>query len=437
MKMQPAYPAAPPPPSLWASIAPPAPATPTLDRDLTTEVVIIGAGLTGLSAAWELSKRGVQCAVLEANDAGWGASGRNGGMAVLRYKRFWSVLARELGNDSTLELYKSLHDGLDTLESNIAELGIDCGFERCGHLTAAHGQRAFSRLEDDCRWLAAVAGDTTPRMLARAEFEALTGSVSYTGGYLDSRSAGIHPLHLSRGFASALVARGIPIYGNSPALKLAIGRDQTTVTTPQAEVRARQALVCTNAYTDAFSFGVDLNKRIVPISAAVITTAPLSPGDLQRVLPQRHLVTDTRNLVNYFRCVPGGRLLFGGRGSLVGKEGARYYQHLVHCMHRTYPFLRDIPIDYRWSGKVAITLDDMPHIGAIGDRVYYAMGYGGRGVVLTSLLGKHLARYALGEKPRLGPMSDGRFPRIPFSGLRIPIMNTVAAYYKARDYLAL
>ncbi|MEO6958901.1 MAG: FAD-binding oxidoreductase, partial [Burkholderiaceae bacterium] len=179
------------------------------------------------------------------------------------------------------------------------------------------------------------------------------------------------------------------------------------------------------------------DRRIVPVSAAVIATAPLSRDEMQKILPQQHLVTDTRNLVNYFRRVPGDRLLFGGRGSLTGKEGDRYYQHLVHCLHRAYPSLRDVAIDYHWSGNVAVTLDDFPHIGAIGNRVFYAMGYGGRGVVLTSLLGKHLARYATGERPMLGPMSDARFSRIPFNGLRIPIMNSVAVYYKLRDYLAI
>lgn len=437
MKMQSPYPAALHPPSLWSAIARPAPAALPLDHDVTTDVVIIGAGFTGLGAAWELARRGISCVVVEASDVGWGASGRNGGMAVLRYKRFWSVLARQLGDEATLHLYKSMRDGLDTLESNITELGIDCDFQRCGHITAAHGRRAFAGLEDDCRWLAAVAGDTTPRMLHQAESTALTGASSYTGAYLDPRSAGIHPLNYSRGFAAALAARGVPIHSNSPALKLVVEQGRVTVTTPQAQVRAKQALVCTNAYTQSFAFGVDLDTRIVPVSAAVIATAPLSPEEMQKVLPQQHLVTDTRNLVNYFRRVPGDRLLFGGRGSLTGKEGARYYRHLVHCLHRTYPFLRDIGIDYRWSGKVAVTLDDMPHIGAIGDRVFYALGYGGRGVVLANLLGKHLARYAMGERPALGPMSDGRFSRIPFSGLRIPIMNTVAAYYKLRDHLAI
>ncbi|MEP7328739.1 MAG: FAD-binding oxidoreductase [Betaproteobacteria bacterium] len=410
---------------------------PPLDRDLVTDVAIIGAGFTGLNAAWELAQRGVPCVVIDASDAGWGASGRTGGMAVLRYKKSWSALARTLGDTAALELYRWILEAIDGLERNVQELGIDCQFKRYGHITAANGSRALAELERDCAWLASRANDRVPTVMDARGTGELLGTDAYHGAYLDPRSAGIHPLNYARGFAKALLGRGLPMYGETPAISLQVGTDNVKVVTPNGTITAKQVLVCTNGYTDLFEFQQNIARRIVPVSTSVVTTEPLSPELRATILPQGHLVTDTRHLVNYFRFVPGNRLLFGGRGSLSGRESPEIYDGLIGHLRRTFPTLRDTAIDHRWSGMVAVTMDDFPHLGAVGDRVFFALGYGGRGVALTTLLGKHIARYALGERSALGPMSEPAFRPIPMHGLRIPAMNVVASYYKLRDRLRL
>ncbi len=207
------------------------------------------------------------------------------------------------------------------------------------------------------------------------------------------------------------------------------------VTTPGGEVRARRVLVCTNAYTDLHNLAPALARRIVAVSTSVVTTDPLPYACLRTILPKQHLVTDTRHLVNYFRLVPGARLLFGGRGSLTGKESPDVYDGLIKKLRATYPQLASMPIDHRWSGNVAVTFDHFPHVGALGDRVLFALGYGGRGVALTNLLGRHLALQAIGEGKSLGPMNEASFRPVPFHGLRIPAMNVVATYYRLRDRL--
>jgi glycine/D-amino acid oxidase-like deaminating enzyme len=158
---------------------------------------------------------------------------------------------------------------------------------------------------------------------------------------------------------------------------------------------------------------------------------------LARIVPQRHVVSDTRHLLNYFRTAPGNRLLYGGRGSLTGKESPEVYRGLERKLVQTFPALAGVPIDHRWSGKVAVTLDDFPHVGRVSPRIAFAMGYGGRGVVLTNLLGKMLAELATGEAVDAGPMSSARFGRIPLQALRIPAMKAVAGYYNLLDKLKL
>jgi glycine/D-amino acid oxidase-like deaminating enzyme len=404
-----------------------------LAEDIETGVAIIGGGYSGLSTAHHLSKAGVDCAVIEANDVGWGASGRNGGMAVLRYKKGFSELAARYGDDTTIRLYQLVMEALDTLEGIVGEYGIDCAFSRCGHVTAANGRKSVELLEADIAWLAKVAGDHGASMLDAEQMRRVVGTSAYPGGYLDPRAAGIHPLNYARGLGAALHRRGIPIYVASPVRAITHDHGSIVLFTHRGRVRAKKVVITTNAYTDLMPLGVNLSRRIVPVSTSVLATAPLPPEAADSILPQRQLVTDTRHLVNYFRMLPGNRLLYGGRGDITGKESPDIYQGLLKVLVSTFPALAKTPIDFRWSGKVAVTLDDFPHFGVLDERIFYAAGYGGRGVALTSLLGKLLARLVCGEAVDAGPMSEGGFNPIFMHRLRIPGMQMVACYYGLLD----
>ncbi|MEI2416264.1 FAD-binding oxidoreductase [Orrella sp. JC864] len=420
------------PPSVWNATAPAGVPLPPLAGDAQADCVVIGGGFTGLNAAWQLARRGVQPCVLEAHDAGWGASGRNGGMAVLRYKHNWSTLARKLGHEQTLLLHRLVHQALDILAENVQELGLDGGFSRCGHITAAYTSQDAQALREDVAWLAEHAGDRVPRFLDAGQAAALIGSRMYRGGYLDERAAGIHPLRYTRELAAALVRRGIAIHAGTPALRVHSDAGGCIVHTPHGQVRARSVIVASSAYTDLFDLPDGLRQRIVPVTTSVIATEPL-PDDLYAsVLGQGHLVTDTRHLVNYFRRVPGQRVLFGGRGSMTGRERPAIYRNLGAGLHALFPQLCGVPLQHQWSGKVAVTLDDFPHVCRYDPRIVFAFGFGGRGVALSHLLGRLAAELALGGQVQAGPMGR-QMPVLPLHGLRLPVLNLMAAYYKLRD----
>lgn len=421
--------------SLWAATATARPELPVLKNDIETDVVIVGGGYSGLSTAHHLRISGIGCVVLEANDVGWGASGRNGGMAVLRYKKPYSALAAEYGNEVAKRLYTMVHEAVDTMESIVGAYEIDCGFARYGHITAANGPKAVKILEADIRWLRTQIKDSGPSALDRSRMRELVGTGVYPGGYLDPRAAGIHPLNYARGLASGLASRGTPIYVGSPVTAMHAESSRTIVQTPGGTVRGRKVVITTNAYTDLEHLGLNLSRRIVPVSSSVIATAPVPDTVAAFILPKGNLVTDTKHLVNYFRKLPGNRVLFGGRGDISGFESPEIYQGLERLAVDTFPALAGVPIEYRWSGKVAVTLDDFPHLGRVGDRTFYAMGCGGRGVALTNLLGKLVARMVKGENVDAGPMSSNRFAPIPFHGWRLPAMQVVAGYYKLLDRL--
>ncbi len=429
--------AAPAPASFWAATARPAPQLPALDGDRQTDVVIVGGGYTGLAAARELAARGVDCLLLEAADIGWGASGRNGGFAVPRYKLGFAALAAAWGNETTRRLHAMVLEAIDTLEETVAEHRIDCGFARAGHLTAAHSEAALAALAADAEWLAREAGDRSPRLLDRRAAAEEIGSTLYCGGYLDPRGAMIHPLDYARGLAAGLARRGVPIFVGSPATALAEESAAVVVTTPGGRVRARGRRLAGNAYTPPGIAGLP-HRRVVPVSTSVVATRPLSPNLLGSVMAGNRAVSDTKHIMHYFRRLPGDRLLFGGRGDITGRrDDPAIYRGLERSLGRLFPALDGIGIEHRWSGFVAVTLDGFPHVGRLGERIVYAMGYGGRGVALTNLLGKYAARLALGETVEAGPMGGAGFRRVPFHRLRIPGMKLAAAWYGWQDRRAM
>lgn len=421
--------------SLWHSLSQPKTKTGPLKNDIATDCVVIGAGFTGLNAAWTLMKAGVEVVVLEANEPGWGASGRNGGMAVLRYKKSWSELAAIYGTEKAINMLALLESAVNTIENNVNELKLNCGFHRYGHITAAYSKHDLNILMKDIEWLKNSTSYTHAYLLDKQQTSELIGSNCYQGGYLDEKAAGINPLAYCREFANALMQRGLSFFSQTAVVEIQKQPGGYLIKTDRGSVKAKRLLLATNGYTGLFPLAKDVSRRFVPVTSSVITTSTIDDAIYKNILPKGHLVTDTRHLVNYFRRIPGNRLLFGGRGSLSGREKKAIYKNLHRQLCFIYPELRDISLDYEWSGHVAVTLDDFPHVGRSANDTFFALGYGGRGVALSHLLGKALADMVLGNEKQLGPMSS-ELPEIPFHRFRLPFMGIVAGYYWMQDKIS-
>ena len=419
-------------PSFWTATANSHPALDRLTEDIETDVAIVGGGFTGLTTAHYLQKSGIACVVLEANDAGWGASGRNGGMAVLRYKSGWSSLAQRVGLDTAQRMFRMLHDGIDSLEATIAEHGIDCGFDRCGHITAAHGPKPLAALADDVRWLEREMGYEGAALLSRADTERLTGTTEYVGAYLERRSGAIHPLNYARGLAAA-VAKTVPVFVSTPVTGYRRDGDGFRLDTPAARVRAKRIVIATNAYTELFRLPNDLARRIVPVPSNIVATEPLSEAIAAGILPEGHVVTDTRRINLYFRLTSERRLVFGSRGHLSGSNEPWAFAEIESALRRVFPALREARIDYRWNGKVGFSLDYFPHFGQVEPGVFYGIGYSGRGVVLTHMVGKMLAAMLRGEAVDAGPITRSAFRPILLHAFYPLGIRLYTAYYRYLD----
>jgi glycine/D-amino acid oxidase-like deaminating enzyme len=427
------------PSSYWVSTGNPAPQLGALNGDLATDVIIIGAGFTGLSSAYHLHKAGVSCVVVEAQDVGWGASGRNGGMLPPRYKKGFATIAKKYGNEVTRSLHGIIHEAIDTVEGIVDDCKIDCDFHRTGQFTAAHSREHLRSLEADRDWMAAEARDNASRILDRHQTMDEVGGGEHVGGWLDPRGAGIHPLNYTRGLAKALSERGVPIFVRSPVLRMIDDAAGVRIETANGSVRAKQAIIGTNAYTDTTGFAPGrLDRRIVAVNTSVIATKPLSANVAATVLPARRMVADTKYIMNWYRITPDNCVIFGGRGDITGRsDDPGVYAMLERQLVETFPQVDGAQIGHRWSGKIGITLDDFPHIGRLSPRISFAMGYGGRGVALSNMLGKYLARMAQNQTIDAGPMSNNRFAPIPFHAFRIPGMQIVASWYRHLDAKAI
>lgn len=440
--LAPTPPHTPAPDSLWRALlaaSPGAGATLStgvpLTRDLEVEVAVIGAGYSGLAAAYALQKRGVDCVVLDANPVGWGASGRNGGVVSSKFRLSFPTIDKLHGLDTAKRMHRLAHEGVRVVETLVDEFQLTrARFEATGSLRCAHTEAAFAAIRAEADWVRTQLGDTTMTVQSRAEIEHETGSKGFVGGVLSADAGTILPLEYVCGLARGLTLRGVPIYETTPVRQMhrAPGEPRVTLRTPAGTVRAKQVIVATNAYSDLTPATAAYQRELVPFRSAMIATERL-PAELDaRLMVERRSYTETRRMMKWFRKVDG-RMLFGGRDAF-GKEGQTTgFDALQRAMVALFPDLADVRVDYRWSGYVGMTFNSLPHVGRSDDATTFCLGYNGAGVAMASLLGQHAAALALGETPELSLLGAPGLRPVPFHSLRAPGVRLVAAWYQFLD----
>src|SRR5699024_1927377 len=375
------------------------------------DVVVVGAGFTGLSTALHLARAGASVALLEERTVGWGASGRNGGMATTGLAIGYPTAVKRYGAERAEQMFLAYNDAIDTVAKLCADEGIDCDFVRAGKLTLASKPSHYQAYQRSAEMLADIGQDVTlvPAEAMRTE----VGSTAFPGGMVDPLGAGLHVGQFCAGLAQAAVRHGATIHEDCEvtALRRISGR-QHDVHTSRGIVRADQVVVATSGYTRGLTPW--LRRRIVPIGSFIITTEPLPDDLVEELMPTRRMASDTLRVCHYFRITPDGRMLFGGRARFavnVRESDAASGRILRREMVRFFPPLADARIDYCWGGLVDMTMDQMVHAGE-RDGVLYSVGYSGHGVQMATHMGAVLAQLVDG-RAAANPWSDLPFPPVP------------------------
>lgn len=387
------------------------------------DVVIIGAGYTGLNAALELAERyQQQVVVLEANQLGWGCSTRNAGFAMPGTGRLgYSQWRQRYGLATAEAIQHEYQEAFARLERHLAACPEHLQVQRGGYLKVAHKPSAVAGLRTQYEALCEFEPST--QWLDHSAIQARINSPQAHAAMHFTQSFGVNPLLLASSVARQAAAAGAQLLEHHPVTDVRRDGKVFEVQTGSGSIRADKVLIASNGYTPNHLHS-SIHGRTLPVLSSVIVTRPLTPAELAATgLNSTELVMDTRVLKYYFRLLPDHRLLFGGRGAVRGKdaEQQKYANHLLQALLATFPQLQQLaqqPPEYFWSGWVSVALDDYPRIYSPEPGLFTSMGYCGSGVTFTQLAGQRLAQLAMGEQLPDLPFYQSELPKFPLAGLR-------------------
>ncbi|HLI13880.1 MAG TPA: FAD-binding oxidoreductase [Alphaproteobacteria bacterium] len=398
------------------------------------DVAVIGGGFTGLSAALALARRGASVAVLEAGKVASAASGRNGGHVNNGTAVDFGALAQRLGLPAARAVYHAYDAAVDTVERIVREQQISCGFRRCGKIKLAAKPAHYEKLARSFELLQREV-DPDTMLVPAARIRDEVGSDRFHGGLVQAKSAQLHMGRFATGLAEAARRHGARLFENAPVVRLIRTRGGgREIVTSRGAVTARQVLLATGA-SMAGPFGY-FRRRIIPIGSFILATAPLTPAQLDSIMPTRRNATTTRHIGNYFRISPDNRLIWGGRArfALSNPSSDLKSGHILETsLRETFPQLGRVDIDYCWGGVIDLTIDRLPRAGE-HDGLFYAMGFSGHGAQMSVHMGQEMAKVLAGERA-LCPFRTLPWPAIPGHFGPPWFMPVVGAWYRLQDWL--
>ncbi|MBP0600814.1 FAD-binding oxidoreductase [Herbaspirillum sp. LeCh32-8] len=418
------------PPSLWAAIGGEAVHAPALAASMRCDVVVVGAGYTGLSTALHLAEGGASVCVLDAAQPGWGASGRNGGQVIPGLKYDPDQLRVMFGTAVADPLIGAIGTAADTVFELIKRHGIACDALRNGWIQPTHSVKTMRALESRARqWRAEGAH---AQMMDAAEVARHIGTQAYVGGWKDHRAGSIHPLKYCRGLARAAAGLGAAIHGDTRVVRLERREGGWRVHTKGGpHIDAGRVVIATNGYSD--HLWPMLRQSVIAANSFIVATRPLPDELAASILPGREVASDSRRLLLYYRRDAQGRLLMGGRGPFRDPRGPEDFIHLERSVELLFPQLKGVQYEYRWAGRVAITRDFLPHVHEPAPGLSIALGYNGRGIAMSSTMGRCLAQRLLGQAGTRFPFPVSTIHPIPFHGLQRFYIAAGVAWYSVLD----
>jgi glycine/D-amino acid oxidase-like deaminating enzyme len=408
----------------------PRPPLPAPELPSRADAVVVGSGYTGLCAALALSRGGWHTVAIDAEEAGWGCSTRNGGQISTSIKPSYDELAALYGAERALRILREGHNALAWIADFVRTEGIDCQFERVGRFHAAHNPAQYDVL---ARKLAKQPKglEVEAHMVPRAEQRSELGTDAYHGGAVYAQHAALDPARYHQGLLQRAIDAGTTVVARCPATGIDRDGDGFRVVTPRGVIAARNVVIATNGYTGPATPW--FRRRVIPIGSYIIATEPLPTDLMARLMPKARVVSDTRKLVYYYRPSPDRtRILFGGRVAYKETDPRVSAPRLHAEMCRIFPELQETRIAHSWVGFVAYTFDTMPHLGC-HDGLHYAMGYCGSGISLASYFGTRIGQQILGLKEGATALDGLSFQTRPLYYGDPWFLAASIMYYRWRD----
>lgn len=409
---------------------------PTLKEEQHCDVVIIGAGFTGLSTSYHLQKKQCKTIVLEKGTVGCGASGRNGGEVLTGYLGSMEYWAKKKGLETAKQMWQLSIDSIDLIESIIEKEHISCDFTRKGSFYAAYKPSHLEGMKREQEFMSAKIGYEQIQIVEPEHLQNELDTTFYYGGHVDERSAHFHPLNYTLGLADAVTKLGGEIYERTKALSYErTANNKIVVKTNDGSVIADEIVIVTNAY--AGDLNQTIKQSVVPVESIMIATEPLPEKLIERLIPNNRAVSDSKNLLYYFRRTADHRLAFGGSGRSTSKRDQnRLFSNLHAGMLDVFPQLKDARIEFAWGGKVGFTQTMLPYIGQLDDGAHYAFGYGGHGAAMASMLGKIIAETIVKENKVENPLKIEKLKPIPFHNHHAKAVGILKFYKKFQDIIS-
>lgn len=406
--------------------------TPVSGGDLPgrTDVLIIGSGYTGLSAARVTAEAGRETLVLDAGAPGFGCSTRNGGQVSTSVKPSLAKLSAKFGAQKARAIRQTGEEALAWLGDFVEAHGIDCDFRRCGRFHAAHTPQHYESLTRDAEVMRRDEGIES-FAVPRAEQRSELGTDSYFGGVVYPKHCSVDPGKLHRGFLRLAEGAGAQVIGHCAVSQVERSGQWFNVTTEKGVVQARDVIVATNGYTGGIVPW--MQRRVIPIGSYIIVTEELPQDVVDRLFPTDRMASDTCKVIYYYRATPDRkRILFGGRVTTGETDSRVSAPRLYQSMTRIFPDLDGYAISHSWSGTVAYTFDELAHTG-VHDGIHYAMGYCGSGVSMAGFLGMRAGQKVLGLAEGQTAFDDLPQPTRPFYNGKPWFLPAAVGYYRWLD----
>ena len=418
-----------------ASVERPA-ACPPLDGPVSCDVVVVGGGFAGLSAALELGARGLSVVLLEADRMGSGASGRNGGQALVGYASGQGPFEAQLGPADARLAWDMSVEAVNLVERRVVHHGIDCDWRR-GYTGVADSARKARALREEFDGLSGrgLVGEWAEG----ADVARFIDSPRYVAAFSETTSGHLHPLKYALGLARAAQEAGVRIFEGSPVTGLRRA-DALMASTARGQVLARCAVLAGNCTLPEHGPKVapEIAPRTMPVGTYIIGTAPLDPALCARLIPNGAAICDNNFVLDYFRFSADHRLLFGGRVSYTTRTPSDLKARMARRMAEVFPALTGVPVEFVWGGFVDISMNRAPDFGRLRDNIYYLQGFSGHGVALTGLAGQLVAEAVAGQAGRFdvfARLQHRDFPGGP--AWRTPSLALGMLWHRMRDVLSL